>query len=574
MKHLLKLVLVAVCVALAMQSCEDPVVDEILFRTSPSKFVVGQDGGKLILNISSPVAWTVSSDSRWIGLGSTTGESGVACQVTLTIPANTTESARTGTLTVTTSKKSEARVTLTQNGKNNSPSSKINDWILTTLKKDYLWNTAIAGVPNPDKSLDYQDFLYELVLDADGHDADGTDDGYTYQDMRYTFSWVDEMDSASRATTLDEFHQPTFGFDMAAWWVGQSKIACFVTWVREDSPAYKAGLRRGMWIDKYNGKAITSESQYGTFFTAWSEAAEGSTQNIGTLNGLSATITAEVMELTPLIVPPKVIELAGGKKVGYLFYNEFLDGPPEGTDGRPLFDNKLREAFGTTLAGVDELVVDLRYNTGGYVSSCEVLCALISGADSPEVFAKQAFNNRDSETNPSDNLCLIIKYAKEATALANLSRVFVLETYTSASASEMVISSLRGIRGDDWVVHIGDVTRGKNVGMNQFTTTIDNVKYEMWPITFKVHNAKGFAGYAAGFTPNYEVKDSNPEWYIDGERGYELGDPSEPLLKRALDIIGGTQSRAAGSYVQIDNSKLIPHPENPRRGGLRVRSAE
>jgi C-terminal processing protease CtpA/Prc len=589
MKHLFKAFLTLLVFSLAVQSCckEPP----IPFEVSQDSFTVDKDGGSLSLTISSPSNWTISSDRSWLSVNPAGGSMGVSNKVTITVTPNTAESYRTGTLTIIAASKSGANskngslsVTITQNGTEGGPSSNVNEWILSTLKDYYLWNDDIKKVKTPNMLQGYKEFLEELLLKADSSDSDGTIDGGWNKlsdgtEERYFYTWADEVPTYTRATPTDEFHLPTFGFDFAAWWVANDRIACFVTWVREGSPAYNAGLRRGMWIDKYNGKPMTTEDEYMAFVEAWFyDVVEGKSLYVGTQDGLSATITAEVMETNPLIVTPKVIDMENGKKVGYIVYNEFEDGPEDGVDGRTTlykFDNYLRDAFATTLAGVDELVVDLRYNPGGYVSSCKILCALISGADSPEIFAKLAHNNRDSETNPSDNLCQIYRYKKEKDALTNLNRVFVLETANSASASEMVISSLRGIKGDDWVVHIGETTEDKNVGMNQFTKTIDEVEYEMWPITFKIHNAKGFADYANGFTPSFDnqIADVNPNWY-GTTGGYELGDEREPLLKQALDIISGNTTRAA--QVQTtppDRSKLLTRPAT-RRGGLKIRAPQ
>jgi hypothetical protein len=581
MKYLLNVVLTALLVLPVMQSCKDPYEGTILFKVSQDNFSVGHQGGALVLTISSPSTWSISSDSPWLNISPTGGSQGISNKVTMNVAPNTSEGHRTGHLTVkATSKNEPILVTVTQNGTDGGPVSDVNEWILSTLQAGYLWNNDVKKVKTPDMSLGYKEFLKTLLTEANGSDKDGTMDGGWEilpdgMKERYLYSWVDEAPTYTR-TAIDEFNQPTFGFDYVAWWVaGNTKIACFVTWVREDSPAYKAGLRRGMWIDKYNGHSMATESEYSQFGEAFFyDVAEGSSLDVGTDQGLSMTITAEVMELNPLIVPPKVIDV-GDKKVGYLVYNDFESGPSDGMDGRtPLykFDNALRNAFATTFKGVDELVLDLRYNPGGYVSSCEILCALISGADSPDIFAKLAYNNRDSETNPSENLCEIYKYKKEANALTNLSRVFVLETDASASASEMVISSLRGIKGEDWVVHIGETTEGKNVGMNTYKETIGGVDYEMTPITFKIHNAKGFADYANGFTPTYPVVDYDPRWYAS-TGGYELGDPREPLLKKALDIIAGSDTRAPQSIQSLDRSTMIPRREKPR-GGFILRESE
>jgi hypothetical protein len=575
-KYLLKAASVTLVLLLAMQSCEQTNVEEnIVFKVSQDKFSVGKDGGSLSFTVSSPSAWEISSNSGWMSTNPRGGNAGPSNKVTLTVEPNTTAERREGVLTVEAgSQGQKIFVTVTQKGAGTDGGgddgggggsvSSVNEWILSTLRENYLWNEDIKAVRNPNMSLPYTDFLSMLVRQADGKDDDGTMDGFLYNGTRYVYSYIEEVPTYTRVA-MDKFHLPTYGFGVAGWWVARNtKIACFVTWVMKDSPADKAGLKRGMWIDKFNGKSMANNNDYQAFVNAWHyNVAVGSTLSIGTDTGLSATLTAEVMETTPFIIPPKVIEV-GGKKIGYLFYNEFTDG----TNNQ--FDNELRNYFATTLKGVDELVVDLRYNGGGLVNSCEILCALISGAVSPQIFVKLAYNDRNSETNPTN--AEIWRYTKENNALTNLSRVFVLTTDDAASASELVINSLRGIENDAWVIQIGETTNGKNVGMNQFIETIDGVKYEMWPITFKSHNAKGFADYAGGFTPNYEVPDVDPDWYASTTKGkYDLGDPNEPLLKKALDIIAGNTTRAEQPRSSIDRSKMLEKPAT-QRGGLKIRA--
>lgn len=586
MKYLLKVALAVLIVPVMLQSCNDKGFEgSTKFAVSTTTLKVGVKGGKQYLTISSPSTWTITSNDNWIDASPTGGSAGRANKVTLSISQNTDEEYRVGTLTVKASAESKPlTVTITQDGLNGGPTGEyhdVNQWILSTLSDEYLWNKSIPK--NPDMTADYQTFLKRLVLSADGKDTDGTVDGgtYTYGNgtkERYVYSYVDGPEIKTRAAAVDDYNQPTYGFDYSPMWVGSGgngKIACFVTWVRDGSPAAKKGLKRGDWIDKHDGATMASTTAYYAFEDAvLYDAYAGSTLTIGTRSGSTMTLTAEVMELSPLVIAPKVITV-GTRKVGYLVYYDFEVGPKDGTSGRTQlykFDNYLRAAFGTTFKDVDELVVDLRYNPGGYVSSCEIMCALISGADDSQVFAKLAYNDRDSEDKPSDDKCYIWDYAKESNALTGLSRVFVLATSASASASEMVINSLRGIKGDDFVIHIGETTEGKNVGMDLYEKRINGSDYEMWPITFKVHNSKGFADYANGFTPdtNNQITDYSDSWYMGDVTTYELGDVNEPLLKRALAIIQNKTTRAGHAYAPADRSKLVERRFKPRAGLRRL----
>jgi C-terminal processing protease CtpA/Prc len=257
--------------------------------------------------------------------------------------------------------------------------------------------------------------------------------------------------------------------------------------------------------------------------------------------------------------------------VAYLAYNEFVieADMASWTERGDRFLAEMREAFVSFKAdGATEMVLDLRYNHGGYVKACQVLTRLISGAGRNEVFAKMLHNNNSAEwaaygirTNPE--VWNFSDEASDADALG-LRKLYVLATEQSASASEMVINALRGI--DVEVVVIGETTNGKNVGMNRFEFTDASGTYHMWPITFKVLNAKGFCDYAGGFTPDFEINDL--AGVSDRRPLFSLGDGQEELLRAALTHIDGGQP-AARTRSASSELRQLPVPASTR-GGARI----
>ena len=115
----------------------------------------------------------------------------------------------------------------------------------------------------------------------------------------------------------------------------------------------------------------------------------------------------------------------------------------------------------------------------------------------------------------------------------NSNRIYILTSENTASSSELVISSLEPFMN---IVLIGELTEGKNVGMQKYSD--EQYEWAYWPITTKVTNAVN-SDYSAGFTPDYEWNEfnlaQNPEDTL-----LPLGSPDEFMLNKAITLITGT----------------------------------
>ncbi len=451
-----------------------------------------------------------------------------------------------------------------------------NQWIYDQLCKYYYWNDAVKSA-TPKSGLEYDVFLDKLLTNLKGAQDDtenpATIDGYYYYDQynkkqHQIYSYIDRYEKMrSESESIAE----TFGFGFEAFYTDDThKLFCFlITWTQPGGPAETAGLERGMWIYKYNGSSITYD-EYETFFYHVYALDGAATMTLAEKDGTPHTVASEQMRITPILKTDVLTSPAEGKKVAYLAYNAFETGD------NYEFDNDLRSAFAEfKTAGVQELVLDLRYNHGGYVSCCQLLTSMAANVTKNNIFAKLQYNKSTTGTNPEITYFIDGTERNPRVGESNrlkLDRVFVLATGESASASEMVISSLRGV--DIEVVHIGDRTEGKNVGMDLKTKTIGNYDYEMWPITFKIKNAKNFCDYAGGFEPDYLIDEFRNR---NEPRVYLLGDPEEELLKAALMIIDGDKdevvvddSRAAAKTRSEDAPQMIDNPLRINRGGAKV----
>lgn len=210
-------------------------------------------------------------------------------------------------------------------------------------------------------------------------------------------------------------------------------------------------------------------------------------------------------------------------KVGYFVYGEF------GTEA-DVTDVVLK--FNRTR--IDELIVDLRDNPGGYVSTCQYLASLIAPVDClGNLFVTCRFNRFLSEEYFQKTGSSVTELFFKDDYLTfvrnlNLRRVLFLVNGHSASCSELLVNSLRPYMK---VVVIGETTVGKDVGMRRISGP--RYMYELWPITFRTYNAAGDSIPTTGIVPDI---------YIEDIEDYPLGDVNEIMLKTALDYL----TQAAG----------------------------
>jgi hypothetical protein len=198
-------------------------------------------------------------------------------------------------------------------------------------------------------------------------------------------------------------------------------------------------------------------------------------------------------------------------KVGYLDYTQFVT----------YSENDLAAAV-TSFAnqGATELVLDLRYNGGGDVATARDLASMIAGARvAGQVFAGLRFNDKNQAKNQN------ILFTAPAGATPNLSRVVIIASSGTASASELVINGLKPFMN---VVLIGDTTYGKPYGFEPFEYcgTVYNA------VNFESVNALGAGGYTSGIPPTCPAND---------DLDHQLGDPNEGELAAALSYISTGQ---------------------------------
>ena len=264
--------------------------------------------------------------------------------------------------------------------------------------------------------------------------------------------------------------------------------------VYPNSPAEMAGLQRGDIITEIDGRYIDS-SNYATYFNniqangaasldlSFIRRSEGGAE-------YSAKLERGIYHETP-IAYYDVIDVEGyGKRVGYLVYLGF----------ESEYNTELSEVLAQLAAeGVEELILDLRCNGGGALSSAIVLCSgLVPSSYEGKTLCSIERNKKNAVSATSSEFQLV-----NTGQHLKLNRLTVICSGNSASASELVIMGLRGL--DFPVTLIGSTTEGKNCGMDVTFKTINGKSLEYAPITFMCFDAKGFGGWGEGVVPDVEL---------------------------------------------------------------------
>jgi len=334
----------------------------------------------------------------------------------------------------------------------------------------------------------------------------------------------------------------TTGMDYGLVRIGDNGVLAYVRYVIPGSPADEAGVTRGVLFTDIDGESMTLDNYQSLLGRDGYEISVAQINNeTNTISNTGETIalTREQITENPVLVS-KTLDV-DGINVGYLMYNSFTAD----------FDDELNTAFGELKAeGVQELVLDLRYNGGGSVESAVDLSSMITGQFNGEIFSKQTWNDllqsQFSEDELVDRFNDKIRTEEMINSLG-LSKVYIIGTGSTASASELVMN---GLAPYIEVVHVGTSTVGKFQAAAPLYDSPNftrqnrnpNHKYVIQPLIYESKNADEDAYYEEGLIPDIEAEE-------DIVNLIELGTPEETLLAAALaDITGNRMAIPAISY--------------------------
>lgn len=378
-----------------------------------------------------------------------------------------------------------------------------------------------------------------------------------YTDDKWT-TLTDDMDGMENSFSGVE---TSFGYSLALYYASQDKstIIAAVQFVYDSTPAAAADLKRGDIIYSLGGKPITKENYTDLFYAAQIDIQTGRMVTDKDGSKLERdTRTIHMVATKSQHEAVNVVSIIGlnGIQVGYLHYTDFLlTSHAKLNETLSLFKER----------GIDELVLDLRYNGGGYSVTGQFLASALvpqNVLDSKSVYLKEVWNDYftryfSSQGTPTDtHFTTSVSYSdsnnKQVTdhlsANLNLSRLFVLTGSGTASASEAVMVGLAPYMN---IIRIGEKTHGKFCGgilvepsdiYRKPASSLDN--WGIYVMIYRFADCFGVSSCVGGFEPQYEVEDDCVE------NNAALGNPNEPMLNKALQLISGQsaqETRATGA---------------------------
>lgn len=278
--------------------------------------------------------------------------------------------------------------------------------------------------------------------------------------------------------------------------------------VERESPAGLAGIQRSWRITKINGSTNITTSN-SSFIV---DAVFNSTSTSFTFlkpDGTSVDITLTASQYKEHPIYLDTVYTINSKKIGYLVFNSFLG------DTTEIYSEFNRVFSKFSNANVNDVVIDLRYNGGGYVTVQEKLANYLTPSSANNnLMMKEQFNDKNTAYNTTS-------YFKKTGSL-NLSRIFFIVTSSTASASELLINNLKPYMN---VILLGPTaTHGKPVGF----FPISDGDWYVFPVSFRSTNASGTGNYFNGLAVNSQVADGlNKQW----------GDITESSLASAIKYI-------------------------------------
>ncbi|MDB5208205.1 MAG: hypothetical protein JWR72_3280 [Flavisolibacter sp.] len=392
-------------------------------------------------------------------------------------------------------------------------SPKINDSALLYARDLYLW---YSQIPSTFTAQSYAD--PNAVLEAIR--AYSIEPGFSAPVDKWSFAYKQkDWDNVSSGIIED------FGLNIFFRTADDLRVKI----VERDSPAGRAGIQRGWRIIKVNGSTDISTSNTDFLVKNVFESSRTSftfQKPDGTFNDI--ILNAATYQEHPVILDS--VYTAGSRKVGYFALNSFLG------DTTEVYNNFQRVFSGFSNQNVQDVIVDLRYNGGGYVSISEKLTNYLVGASANgNVMMTQKFNDKYSQYNETTRINKL--------GSLNISRVIFIVSNNTASASELLINNLKPYLD---VKLVGPSnTHGKPVGF--FPVPVGD--WYVFPVSFRTVNKNGEGNYFNGIPLDNRTADGlDKNW----------GDVNEACLASALKYISSGSFRVG---AQNDNSRVDPAVE-------------
>jgi carboxyl-terminal processing protease len=377
-----------------------------------------------------------------------------------------------------------------------------NEFVVEVMDDYYLWNEDLP----PDIDLATYETPEDLVADL----RQGVD------------RWTRIRDKSTSNALFMEGKFVGLGYKTQRGPDGEVRLS----FVSDNSPASAAGLLRGDVILGVNGQTTAELDESGGWSAAYGENEPGVDVTIDVEHYASGevesiTLTKAWIDIVSIPVA-EVLEGPGGEPIGYYVMDKFVETTKAELEGAHAMFKE---------AGVNTVIIDLRYNGGGLISVAERQVNLSVGADHDGAVAYRfQYNSNYSDQNRSTKI-------SELGNSLGADQIIVLTSSRTLSASELVINSLLPYAD---VTLVGGTTGGKPVGSKSFEFC-DKL---LFPITFRLVNAEGNTDYFDGM---------DPDCFASDDLFHQLGDPDEGMLAAAL------------AYLQDGScaAEPLPGPDTP-----------
>jgi carboxyl-terminal processing protease len=461
-----------------------------------------------------------------------------------------------------------------------------NDSLFLYAKEIYYWNDALPAYDDFEPRKYGSNYQSELFAITQIKIDPSTSKPYEYRTSNPSFpkySYIEDITTRNPVAAIAALPNEQAdvdlegnGNDIGIYSVfavsqSQSSYRLYVLAVDKGSPADIQGITRGAYITKINGTDIGSSANFETRDRALINSTifgDPSSLSLTVVKTNGATFTGALNKTSYNSNPVYKTNVltAGGKKIGYLAYARFSNESNSVTVLTNIFNDFYAQ-------GVTDLVIDLRYNGGGYISTAQHLVNLIAPSSATGVMYKEYFNatmqndkakimknqpyldandkvqyKNGRMMNYFDDISYTVdkntySFSKKGNLTAVTNVVFLVSGST-ASASELVINSLKPKMN---VKLVGTKTYGKPIGF--FPVRIEN-KYDIFFSMFETKNAIGEGGYYSGMAAD-----------VTGEKDYgdyDFGDPADDYLAKAIKILA---PGAAAVSVASKNKVMSVSPD-------------
>jgi len=421
---------------------------------------------------------------------------------------------------------------------------KVNNFIYEDVIDYYLWTSTIN--PNkfdPKYEPDSYEFFEKLLYKPDDRWSTLTDDAQAFHNL---------LDGVSTS----------FGYELI-WgrFVNSTARYAIVLYVYPGSPAEKAGLKRGDFLVSLDGNKEITDANYMDLYNASTiTLGKAVLSDAGYLVYENNPVFMEAVTMYEDPMVKDTVVVKGAHRIGYLCYTNYTRES----------EKQLLEVFAKfKLQGVTDIVLDLRYNGGGYAETSRVLSSILApgaAVKRKDIFLTQTWNDALTAYFKKEGEDMNEYFIDNLPVNMDLSRLYVLTLRFSASASEATMIGLNPYMD---VIQIGEATHGKYYGGLLLSPMVYDSRNKKWIADKEIENwlmylmayryadKTGDTSFSGGLIPDYPVEE-NYSYALP-----PLGDERDPLFGKAIELI-------TGESVSTRSAQSLPHPH--KIDGVNLRS--